>query len=201
MKRLLLTLALALSASRATASPDALTLAPLSASLVAVSFIAAPFHSADINGNSRIDLTELLRVIELYNTRNGTVRTGAYAPDDTNAEDGFNIDAVRAPGAAVTLTRYHSADSDHNGFISLPELLRVIELYEYRVTTSAGGINRTGQYHVDPSTDDGFASGPAAAPAPPLPVGEAVTDEPTTAGATTPDYGARVTVAGPHWQN
>ena len=35
-------------------------------------------HSADVDRNMRISLMELTRVIELYNTRNGTTRTGCY---------------------------------------------------------------------------------------------------------------------------
>ena len=50
---------------------------------------------------------------------------------------------------------YHSADTDHNGKLSLLELTRVIELYNTRVGTS-----RTGQYHVQAGTEDGFAPGP-----------------------------------------
>jgi hypothetical protein len=42
-----------------------------------------------------------------------------------------------------------------DGRIDLSELTRVIELYNYRVGTS-----RTGQYHVQTGTEDGFAPGP-----------------------------------------
>jgi hypothetical protein len=53
----------------------------------------AVFHTADfrlVNGrrDGRIDLQELMRVIELYNTRSSTVRTGAYHPRG-DTEDGF----------------------------------------------------------------------------------------------------------------
>lgn len=114
------------------------------------------FHSADTNKDGFIALTELLRVIELYNTRNGTVRTGAYAVDPTNTEDGFATDTARSSTAVVTLSKYHSADTNHDGSLSLTELLRVIELYNYR-----SGTVRTGQYHIDPTnTEDGFAPGP-----------------------------------------
>jgi hypothetical protein len=50
---------------------------------------------------------------------------------------------------------YHAADTDHNWRLSLLELTRVIELYNYRVGTS-----RTGQYHVQAGSEDGFAPGP-----------------------------------------
>ena len=112
-------------------------------------------HSADSDANGRISLLELTRVIELYNTRNGTTRTGCYAVATTSTEDGFAIDAARTSSATVTLARYHSADSNRDGKLSLLELTRVIELYNYR-----SGTTRTGQYKVQAGTEDGFASGP-----------------------------------------
>ena len=48
----------------------------------------ARYHSADTNQDGRFSLTELTRVIELYNTRAGTTRTGAYHVQSTT-EDGF----------------------------------------------------------------------------------------------------------------
>ncbi|MEY4006475.1 MAG: hypothetical protein RLZZ221_2571, partial [Verrucomicrobiota bacterium] len=49
----------------------------------------------------------------------------------------------------------HSADSNQDGRISLVELTRVIELYNYR-----SGTTRTGQYKPQAGTEDGFAPGP-----------------------------------------
>jgi len=109
-------------------------------------------HAADTNGDFRISLPELTRVIELYNTRLNTARTGRYKVQ-AGSEDGFAQDP--AATANQTLTRYHSADSNRDGQISLGELTRVIELYNYRV-----GTTRTGQYHVQAGTEDGFAPGP-----------------------------------------
>jgi hypothetical protein len=117
-------------------------------------------HGADSNRDGAIGLFELTRVIQLYNTRNGTVRTGAYSVQD-GTEDGFAPDPSRAATASVTLTRYHSADTPlgsggaSDGKLNLTELTRVIELYNYR-----SGTVRTGQYHVQPGTEDGFAPGP-----------------------------------------
>jgi hypothetical protein len=111
-------------------------------------------HSADTDANYRIGLLELTRVIELYNTRNGATRTGAYAVGAGGTEDGFAIDAARAPAAVATLSRHHSADSNRDGKIALLELTRVIELYNYRI-----GSSRTGQYRVQQGTEDGFAPG------------------------------------------
>jgi hypothetical protein len=103
-------------------------------------------HSADTNTDWRISLIELTRVIELYNTRNGTSRTGEYHCE-AGTEDGF------APGTG-TLTSWHSADSDRDGRIGLIELTRVIELYNTR-----SGTARTGDYHAAGGTEDGFAPG------------------------------------------
>ncbi len=124
-------------------TPDPLSLPP-------------PSHSADTNGDFRLSLSELTRVIELYNTRNGTVRTGAYAVATVASEDGFAPAPGRNLNEAVSLSRYHSADTPgSDGQISLLELTRVIELYNFR-----SGTARTGQYHVESGTADGFAVGP-----------------------------------------
>jgi uncharacterized delta-60 repeat protein len=112
-------------------------------------------HSADTNQDSFISLLELTRVIELYNTRNGSARTGCYSVATTTTEDGFSPDPSRLLSSVVTLARYHSGDSNHDGNIGLLELTRVIELYNYRT-----GTTRTGQYHVQAGTEDGFAPGP-----------------------------------------
>jgi len=79
-----------------------------------------------------------------------------------NTEDGFATDPGRSNTAVVTLSRYHSADTmgtttgtPPDGKINLGELLRVIELYNYR-----SGTTRTGQYHVLAGTEDGFTPGP-----------------------------------------
>jgi hypothetical protein len=112
-------------------------------------------HSADVDRNYRISLLELTRVIELYNTRNGTSRTGAYAVAAAVTEDGFEPAPARLGSAVVTLTRYHSGDSNRDGKLGLLELTRVIELYNYR-----SGSSRTGQYKVKSGTEDGFDPGP-----------------------------------------
>jgi hypothetical protein len=112
-------------------------------------------HTGDVDRNFRISLLELTRVIELYNTRNGGSRTGCYKVDPTG-EDGFNPEPTRSASAVVTLAAYHAADTNRDGKIGLLELTRVIELYNYRPP----GGGRTGQYHAEPGTEDGFAPGP-----------------------------------------
>jgi hypothetical protein len=127
-------------------------------------FVAAPdplilpelrAHGADTNADLRISLLELTRVIELYNARSQSMRTGSYALADNLTEDGFNPDATRTPSAVVALARYHTADTNRDGRIGLLELTRVIELYNYR-----SGGSRTGQYKPRAGTEDGFDPGP-----------------------------------------
>lgn len=119
--------------------------------------LAARPHTADVNGDFRLSLVELTRVIELYNTRVGTVRSGAYRVDSLG-EDGFAADAARSKGPSATLlARYHAADSDRDGSLDLNELLRVIQLFNYRTLDQV----RTGQYRVVASgSEDGYESGP-----------------------------------------
>jgi Ca2+-binding EF-hand superfamily protein len=105
------------------------------------------FHSADVNRDRSISLTELTRVIELFNYRVGTVRTGQYR-ELGGTEDGYSAGA----GAVAT---FHSADTNREGAISLTELTRVMELFNFRT-----GTVRTGQYRVQPGGEDGFAPGP-----------------------------------------
>jgi len=118
-------------------------------------------HAADSNRDFRISLIELTRVIELFNTRIGTMRTGAYRVQD-GTEDGFTPEPTRVMGATVTLSKYHSADTrgaavstPPDGSLGLFELTRVIELYNAR-----NGTVRTGAYRALAGTEDGFAVGP-----------------------------------------
>lgn len=111
------------------------------------SVVGPAYHSADSNRDRSIGLSELTRLIELYNWREGSVRTGQYS-ERTGTEDGY------APGPGA-LANFHSADTNRDGSISLSELTRVIELYNFRA-----GSSRTGQYHPVPGTEDGFAPGP-----------------------------------------
>jgi hypothetical protein len=50
--------------------------------------LAPSTHHADFDQDNKINLSELLRVIELYNTREGTRRTGDYRAEDGTV-DGF----------------------------------------------------------------------------------------------------------------
>ncbi len=119
----------------------------------------SPAHTADTDADFRLSLFELTRVIELYNTRIGTTRTGCYAVATTlGSEDGYSADALRAGSTIGALTRYHAADTNRDARLSLTELTRVIELFNTR-----SGTTRTGAYHAATSptaTEDGFAPGP-----------------------------------------
>lgn len=111
------------------------------------------FHSGDTDQNSQLDLSELLRMIEIYNTRFGTTRTGLYKVE-ASAADGVTPDSSSDGSTVGSLSRYHSADSDRDAKVSLSELLRVIELYNHRE-----GTTRTGAYSVDSTSTDGFTTG------------------------------------------
>jgi len=127
---------------------------PYTLTRVSLPVIAELFHDADTDQDHQFNLSELLRVIELYNSRFGSVRTGRYV-NSTDSNDGYGTDSVTAPNTASQLTRHHSADTDENAELNLSELLRVIEIYNYR-----DGTRRTGHYHEDSKTEDGFESGP-----------------------------------------
>jgi formylglycine-generating enzyme required for sulfatase activity len=97
-------------------------------------------HSGDWNGgpDGRIDLAELLRVIQLYNA-------AVFCCGNGETEDGFEL----GPCTKQECNR-HSADYDDNPWgISLTELLRVIQFF-----------NLGGYYACDSGTDpDGFCAG------------------------------------------
>jgi hypothetical protein len=111
------------------------------------------FHSADTSRDMRLGLSELLRVIELYNTRSGSSRTGRYKLNATSG-DGFEPDSRDLAEGGLP-PRHHSADTNQDGQLSLSELLRVIEIYNTRAAST-----RTGRYRIDPTTQDGFSPDP-----------------------------------------
>ena len=110
------------------------------------------YHSADYNvADHAINLSELLRVIQIYNY------TGTYYCGESGVEDGFR------PGAATSEDQkdcdMHTADYTHevrhpgkrtyevkppDWSIDLDELMRVIQLY------------KASQYEVDATEEDGY---------------------------------------------
>ncbi|MCX7591116.1 MAG: hypothetical protein N2255_05750, partial [Kiritimatiellae bacterium] len=98
-------------------------------------------HSADQNNDGLISLTELLRVIQFFNS-------GGYhcAIPPSSTEDGY------APGPGDQSCVPHARDfNPQNWQITLTELLRLIQFYN------------SGGYHYCPSqnTEDGYCPGPA----------------------------------------
>ncbi len=78
------------------------------------------------------------------------ILVGKRADDST-----FQVLAAPEPLVVTAASPWHSADSDRDGRIGLFELTRVIELYNAR-----NGTVRTGAYHVQAGSEDGFAAGP-----------------------------------------
>jgi len=99
----------------------------------------APGHSADQSGSRDIELSELLRVIQFFNS------DGYHCAEPADStEDGY------VPGADPDARQCTPHDSDYapqNWEISLSELLRLIQFF------NAGG------YHLACGTEDGFAPG------------------------------------------
>jgi len=89
------------------------------------------YHSADVNHDWYIDLEELMRVIQLFNS-------GGYHCQE-GTEDGY------APGPGDVGCGPHDADENWDGIIGLSEMLRVVQFY-----------NSEG-YHIAFGTEDGFA--------------------------------------------
>lgn len=93
-------------------------------------------HSADTDGSWRISLSELLRVIQFYNT--GALACGV------DTEDGY------APGTGNQACTPHDSDYNPQDWnINLSELLRLIQLY-----------NADTSYSLDGGGEDGYAVGP-----------------------------------------
>ena len=90
----------------------------------------------------------------------GTTADEVIASLVSSQAAGTNYQTMAKPDPLVvkmltTSGTYHSADSNRDGRIGLLELTRVIELYNYRI-----GTTRTGEYHLQAGTEDGFAPGP-----------------------------------------
>jgi len=95
---------------------------------------AAAFHSADVNKDRRISLSELLRVIQFFNS-------GGYGCD-LSGEDGYSVDKTDQSCAL------HNSDYNPQDWkIDLSELLRIIQLF------NAGG------YYGPVISEDGYLPG------------------------------------------
>ncbi len=95
-------------------------------------------HSGDPNGDGVIVLTEMLRVIQFYNS------DGFHC--DPESEDGY------APGPGSTDCLPHASDyAPQDWRLNLTEMLRTIQLY------NSGGYRPC----PDDGTEDGYCPGPA----------------------------------------
>lgn len=93
-------------------------------------------HSADTNRDWMFSLSELLRVVQLYN--NGDYQCAG------DSEDGY------APGSGVYGCLPHSSDyAPQDWSIALNELLRMVQFYNSPYSS----------YHIDPTSEDGYAPG------------------------------------------
>ncbi len=91
-------------------------------------------HAVDQNGNWAISLSELLRVVQLFNSGGFHCNAGT--------EDGY------APGAGDQTCASYDADyAPQDWSISLSELLRIIQFFN------------SGCYHAEAGTEDGYAPG------------------------------------------
>jgi hypothetical protein len=104
--------------------------------LVTANF-SVPVHTGDQDGSGRIGLSELLRVIQFFNTEGFGCQEGT--------EDGY------APNAPDRECTPHSSDyMPHNWQIELQELLRLIQFF------NTGGY----RYCPEAGTEDGYCPGP-----------------------------------------
>lgn len=104
---------------------------------------AGAVHRADLDGNGAMSLSELLRMIQFYNSN------GYHCADNAGAsEDGY----IAGIGAALSCVPHAGDYHPRDWRISLSELLRVMQFYN------------TGGYHFCPDdlfTEDDFCAGAA----------------------------------------
>ena len=97
--------------------------------------------SADRNGDFIIDLDELLRVIQFYNS------LGLHcATVGEESEDGY----IPGPGANAACAPHDTDYAPQDWVISLAELLRAIQFYN----------SLSYHYCPDEATEDGYCPGP-----------------------------------------
>lgn len=96
------------------------------------------YHAADIDANYMINLAELLRVIQFFNS-GGFHCAGASSA----SEDGY----LPGPGGDISCCPHHSdySPSGPNWQIDMSELLRLIQLFNNRI------------YGCDAGSEDGFS--------------------------------------------
>ncbi|MBI1321055.1 MAG: CHRD domain-containing protein [Candidatus Hydrogenedens sp.] len=84
-------------------------------------------HNMDYNGDKKFTLTELLRVVQFYNSDNGY----GCAPVAGDNEDGFEV--VLEKGSPAPACKPHASDYEGGADfqISLTELLRAIQFFNF----------------------------------------------------------------------
>jgi len=95
------------------------------------------WHSADTNHDWKIQLTELLRLIQFFNSEGYHIEEGT--------EDGY----APGPNGLKEGSFHHSDYNPQNWKIELTELLRLIQFFNY-----------TDGYSQMPNSEDGFIPGP-----------------------------------------
>lgn len=105
---------------------------PAQASNGGIDIVRPAHHTADVNKDWRISLSELLRVVQLYNY--GSFGCGCMT------EDGYDL------SSSVRTCYPHSSDytPQPDWKVSFYELLRLIQLYNF------------GSYRVQAGTEDGY---------------------------------------------
>ncbi|MBI1320723.1 MAG: hypothetical protein GC168_17500 [Candidatus Hydrogenedens sp.] len=104
------------------------------------------FHNGDRNGDARFSLSEVLRLVQLFNAPNGYF----CAPAPGESEDGYWVDGT-VPGLGRATCAISAADYAAPFWIlSLSELLRQIQFF------NADGMHRC-EEGIDP---DGLCAGP-----------------------------------------
>jgi hypothetical protein len=98
--------------------------------------VPGPQHHADQDGNSQFNLTELLRVVQFFNSDGFHCQAGT--------EDGY----APGPGDRESCLR-HAADTLFDWDISLSEILRLVQFF------NSGGYN----FCPAGGTEDGYCVG------------------------------------------
>lgn len=124
-----------LSLTRVVLSSPTGTSVPATANNGILTVQRSSYHSADQNKDWKISLTEVLRVIQFYNSG------GYYCSCGT--EDGYGVSGGSRDCYPHNSDYYGGADWK----IQLYEILRLIQIYNY------------GSYHPAVGTEDGFALG------------------------------------------
>ncbi len=123
------------------ATPDAVLVDAAMAGFSITPLANTGQHAADSDGDWSVSLSEILRIIQFFNSDSYHCEPGT--------EDGY------APSLGAQDCLPH--DSDYNAqdwAVNLSELLRAIQIYN----------TAEGYYHTDGGGEDGFAPGPFMAP-------------------------------------